>query len=163
METFFLDLDGSLKTDVDWKAKGEYETYISPKSGRGYDYIIRPNVREFILGLRELEGNNCNVCILTLSSQPYAEYFVDRMGITDIVDEVYGRERFEDLPNVVSYVLVENDIGIARGKENLIEGSGIVFKRETIIIPTYEGGGDDILVKLLEKIRLKKSFENYKK
>ena len=150
METFFIDLDGTLKTDIDFNEFGNcngYETYDVKR--RSYPYKIRPYAKEFLTELKKLG----NVCILTLASQPYAEYFIDRIGARDVVDEIYSRDRFNDIVKVSSYILVENDAGIAKGKQCLIENGCMVFKRQTIIVPTYDGGEDDILLKLLEKIR----------
>ena len=154
-----LDLDGTIKTDVDWKSDGKHESYISKKTGKEYKYKIRPNVKEFVEGLKEM----WSVSILTLSSQPYAEYFVERMGIEGIIDEVYSRDRFDDIPMVSNYLLIENDFSIAKGKQCLLE-KGLVFEKKTIIISTYEGNEDDKeLIKLLERIKLEKQYEGYKK
>ena len=149
MEYFYIDLDGTLKTDRGFMGgTKKYEGFM----GREYPYIIRPYAKEFVTGLKELG----KVMILTLATRPYTDYFMKRIGIQDIVDEICSRETIEmnRLPKLLSYRLIENDWDIAQEKEKyLLMAGGMFAKGETIIVPTYTGGEDDVLEKLLSEIR----------
>jgi len=146
---FYVDLDGTLKTDVSFS--GNSEKYIA-FNNKKYFYQIRPYAKEFIEGLKTIG----TVLLLTLSTKRYAEYFLEKIGVTNIVDEVYSRENISKLPKLLSYVLIDNDAEVAVLKEKAILLAGGMFtKGETIVIPTYSGGEDGVLEKLLEEIKNK--------
>ena len=142
---YFVDLDGTLKTDRDYRG-GEILTLGNNR----YGYIVRPHALEFLQGLAELG----HVFICTLSSFRYATFFVDKIGAAKYVEEIYSRERLEDMPAVPSYVLIDNDASMAKGKAALIEKKGFALKSEIVNIPTYSGNDDDTeLLKILDELK----------
>ena len=153
MEYFYIDLDGTLKTDIDFI--GGTEKY-EDSMGREYPYIIRPYAKEFITGLKEFG----KVMIMTLASRPYTDYFMDKIGVNGIIDEIYTREELvmnRLIKNLPTYRLIENDWEIAQQKEKrILLAGGMFVKGETTIVPTYTGGEDGVLEKLLGEIQKEK-------
>jgi 2-hydroxy-3-keto-5-methylthiopentenyl-1-phosphate phosphatase len=146
---YYLDLDGFLKTDVDFSGVGSGVKSFFHKGGR-YPYVIRPYAKEFIEKLK----SKGNVAICTLASRKYAEYFVREIGVTELIDAIYSRENLDNIPPPVEYVLYENDEPIGRGKMSYIEKRGAAFKGgRLVVVDTYDGNdSDDVLLKEMKKL-----------
>lgn len=146
---FFVDLDGTLKTDRDFIGGKKAEISEKLIGDKIHQYIIRPHVKEFLTILKK----SGSVFIYTLSSLRYARFFVDEMDVKNLVDEIYSRDNLEDLPKVPSYCIIENDPEIAKGKAVWLEKKSIILKKQIIIVPTYNGNSDDnVLLNCLDKI-----------
>jgi len=79
---------------------------------------------------------------------------VDKIGAAKYVEEIYSRERLEDMPTVPAYVLIDNDASMAKGKAALIEKKGFALKSEIVNIPTFNGNDADTeLLKILDELK----------
>ena len=134
MQYYFVDLDGTLKTDRDYQG-GET---LSLGDNR-YGYRIRPHALEFLQELAKIG----KVFICTLSSLRYATFFIDKIGAKDVVEEIYSREKLDKMPKVPTYVLIDNDGAMAKGKATFIERNNFVLKSKIVVVDTYAGNPDD--------------------
>jgi hypothetical protein len=144
-EYYFIDLDGTLKTDRGF-GRGNLLTIGDNK----YFYILRPFAKEFLSELSKLG----DVFLFTLASARYASYFVKEIGAEPYIKGVYSRERMGSLPKVPSYVLVDNDEEIGKGKRFWLEKNNIVLKNKFILAKTFDGSSDDReLLDILDSIK----------
>ena len=137
---FFVDLDGTLKTDIG--LDNDYNE-IMEVNGRNYHYAERPHVKEFIYELSKLG----DVYICTAASQAYAIKFVEKFGVQDKIKKIYSRDTMNNVPEelMMDFVFIDNDYELAKKKVYVMDKGRMSFGKKQIFITAkiYYGEEND--------------------
>ncbi len=147
-----VDLDGTLKTDVDSKGDFQTQTIIVKSGNKSYTFAVRPYLHEFLSSCK----SNGDLFLGTASGKGYAEKVLNAMNIRDYFDRVYTVEDFsKGIPYFDNCVMIDNDSEIG-----LIKLSKIAFsrkpptRRDLWTIDTFTGlAADHTLLDLIGEIK----------
>lgn len=153
---FFVDLDGTLKTNhVKVGNQGSLYVTVGEKS---YQFEKRPFVNEFIQVLSETG----TVIICTASSREYCKNILQALGLNHVKNRLTKEDIFlarlfpslSKFPICDDLFLIDDDNIISSIKWDLItKKAGPKRMDRLILIPTYEGGEDEELKKVLSLIQ----------
>jgi len=142
---FFLDLDGTLKTEFD-KNIGSM-TITEPIR---HVFEPRPFAKEFLTAISSLG----KIYLCTASPRAFATSCLKQMGIDDYFDGVFARESYANgIPFFSKIIFIENNRDLGEKKINCIknnENADILL----IVIETYNGNKEDKeLISVLNSIK----------
>jgi len=146
--TFFIDLDGTLKTD---HIKVGFMGNLNIEVGdRHYQFKKRPHAKTFINELSKLG----RVIIFTASSRKYCKKVLEALKLFKEEPLCLTKENIEaksGIPHCESLFLVDDDKTVASKKWELISSVNPDSMPEDrlIIVPTYLGGEDHNLLSAL--------------
>jgi FMN phosphatase YigB (HAD superfamily) len=116
--------------------------------GHHVGIVVRPGAKQFLLACKQI----ATTVILTAGITPYQEEVLEAAGLLNLVDEVYGRDRYHSVPKDRAGLLVEdrapNDQIV---QEKLAAmGGGLYIK-----VPAWHGGDqhDNALAALPARIK----------
>lgn len=116
--------------------------------GNDVGIILRPGVKEFLGECKKIAPTY----ILTAGSTPFQLEVLEAVGVLDLVEEVYGRDRYHAVPKDRAGILVEdrrpNDIIVVEKLQAM--GGGVV-----LTLPAWDGMNKDdkFLSKAIPRIR----------
>jgi len=141
--TIFLDLDGTLKTEVDLTPPFEVETLNVQSGTRSYNIGVRPNLIEFL----DYAKSKASLALSTASGRRYARSVVNEMGIYHYFDHFYTIESFNvGIPFFSNCIFIDNheDAGMQKMDKMAKPNYGVsVVRNDLWTIDTYFGTKDD--------------------
>ncbi len=147
-----VDLDGTLKTDVDAKGDFQTQTIIVKSGNKSYTFAVRPYLHEFLSACK----SHGDLFLGTASGKGYAEKVLKSMNVRDYFDRVYTVEDFSrGIPYFDNCIMIDNDSEIG-----MLKLSKIAFSRKPPIrrdlwtIDTFTGmASDHTLLDLIVELK----------
>jgi hypothetical protein len=140
-----LNSSGTVPKKGEWAVKN---AVFKELFGHSLAIIPRPHAADFLRECKTLAPTY----ILTAGLSMYQEQVLDSVGLLDYVEDVFGRDRFHDLPKGVKGILIDNlphNSGNSSAKLQAM-GGGMYLK-----VPDWTGENphDNVLMDILPKIK----------
>ena len=138
---FIIDLDGTLKTESNFKPLVEADTITVVSGKKTYCFSLRPYTLDLLLAAR-YKGE---VFLGTAGGRGYARRILSATGLDKYFDRVYSVEDFvSGIPYMPNCVIIDNDEESADLKLGHMQiGSMPIIRREKWIVKTYMGDSED--------------------
>jgi hypothetical protein len=156
--TFFVDLDGTLKTEAGATPPFEVDTVVVESGIKRYEIGIRPHIKEFL----EFAKSRGKVVLSTASGRRYARKMLIAMEIHHYFDDVISAESFQrGIPYYSNCIFIDNceDTGIKK-MDKMASRSHNAFssyqteRNDLWTIDTYDGSKEDTtMLELIEEIK----------
>lgn len=147
---FMIDLDGTLKTDMDTDGPFETPSFSVQAGKKGtYSFAIRPHAHEFLKAAKE-KGH---VYLSTAGGAGYATKVLNALGLESYFERLYTAEKFMNgIPFFPNVVFIDNSNTMGQLKVEKMQGQSHrkSVRQDLWIVDTYNGGPDDTT--LLEAI-----------
>jgi len=151
--TFFVDLDGTLKTEAGAKGPFEVNSLNVEVGMNKFEVGIRPHIHEFL----QCAKSKGKVILSTASGRRYARKMLTAMGISNYFDEIVTAEVFaRGISNYPNCVFIDNDGESGELKMSKMASSmGRTVKRNDLwIIDTFDGDQKDTtMLELIDEIK----------
>jgi hypothetical protein len=152
--TFFVDLDGTLKTEAGVKPPFEVDTVVVESGIKRYEVGFRPHVEEFL----QFANTKGKVVLSTASGRRYAHKMLIAMGIRQYFDEIISAESFNrGIPHYSNCIFIDNceDSGLKKMNKMANRAYNAAIERHDLwTIDTFDGSKDDTtMLELIEEIK----------
>lgn len=152
MYSFCIDLDGTLKTDVDFDCPKENPDKLTIQSGfSSYSFLKRNNVDRFLQTCQK-KGK---LYLTTAAGGGYAKKCLKVLGIEQFFDEIVGIEKQmgRNWPQMSGRMIwIDNDRDGVRGKISRLSPSLSTRQMDVWVIDTYMGDSDNVMEELIREI-----------
>jgi hypothetical protein len=150
--TFFVDLDGTLKTEAGAVPPFQVDIVEVESGMNKYDIGIRPHIHDFL----KCAKSKGRVVLSTASGRRYARKMLRAMGISHYFDDIISAEVFSrGIKHYSNCVFIDNDGESGELKMSKMASSrGSTIKRNDLwIIDTFNGSTDDTtMLELIDEI-----------
>lgn len=152
--TFFIDLDGTLKTEAGAKPPFEVGAVLVESGMKKYEVGIRPHIKEFL----EFAKTQGKVVLSTASGRRYARKMLIAMDIHQYFDEILSLESFNrGIPHYSNCVFIDNCEKSGVNKMDKMASSGYnakIQRHDLWTIDTFDGSKDDTtMLDLIDEIK----------
>jgi hypothetical protein len=149
----FIDLDGTLKTDMDATGPFEVPSMTVQCGNKIYTFGQRPHLHEFL----DAVSKKAELILTTAATRNYAKKVLELMNISDYFSRIIAREDFVNGYRFLyshKYILIDNDAEMADLKMNKLKGLGMSnAEKEIWTVDTFQGNKDDkTLLEILEEV-----------
>ena len=150
--TFFIDLDGTLKTEAGAVPPFEVEVVEVESGINKFQIGIRPHIHEFL----QCAKSKGRVVLSTASGRRYARKMLSAMGISHYFEEVVSAEAFAcGLSHYPNCVFIDNDgeSGELKMAKMASSRGGAIKRNDLWVIDTFNGATNDTtMLELIEEI-----------
>lgn len=138
---FCVDLDGTLKTDMDAVGPWEVESITIVSGPHQYTFAPRPNVKKFL----EAAKSKGQVFLTTAAGGGYARRVVKALGIDQYFDRIIAAEEFNrGIPFLKNCIFIDNnpEMGLLK-MDRMQKPSTIPTRQDLWSVDTFNGNSDD--------------------
>jgi hypothetical protein len=152
--TFFVDLDGTLKTESGAKPPFDVDTVLVESGINSFKVGVRPHIKEFL----QFAKTKGKVILSTASGRRYARRMLIAMDVHQYFDEIISVESFNrGIPHYSNCVFIDNDEKAGISKMDKMASSGYnakIQRHDLWTIDTFNGSKDDTtMLDLIEEIK----------
>ncbi len=152
MYSFCIDLDGTLKTDVDFDCPEDHPNKLRVQSGMfNYSFLKRNNVDKFLQACQK-KGD---LYLTTAAGGGYAKRCLKLLGIERFFDEIVDIEKqiARNWPQMKGKMIwIDNDREGLNGKISRLSPRLSSKEMDIWVIDTYMGESDNVMDELVAEI-----------
>lgn len=140
----FLDLDGTLKTDMDTNGPFESPSITIQSGDHNYTFVQRPHLHEFL----DAVSKKARLVLSTAAGGGYARKMLKAMSIDSYFSTIIAAEDYRKqfvFKQGVRHIFIDNNAEMVQQKVNALSGGWASHgaQKEIWVVNTYLGDRED--------------------